>query len=74
MPGKKLTFFGPPTAKWRLFKMFAKLNQNHLLMANIYEYQTLRISKYEQNVVFKNVIEKLPFMNRYHNNGFQRML
>ena len=27
-------FFGPPTTKWRPCKVFAKLNGNHLLMAN----------------------------------------
>ena len=33
--GKSLNFFGPPTRKWRPCKFFVKLNQNHLLMANI---------------------------------------
>ena len=27
-------FFDPPTTKWRLFKFFAKLNGNYILMAN----------------------------------------
>ena len=40
-------FFCPPTKKWRLRKIFAKLNGNHL-MANIFklhEYQTFGFMK-----------------------------
>ena len=36
-------FFDPPTTKWRSFKFFAKLNGNHILMANfskLRKYQT----------------------------------
>ena len=36
-------FFDPPTTKWRLFKFFAKLNGNYILMANfskLRKYQT----------------------------------
>ena len=36
-------FFDPPTTKWRLFKFFAKLNGNYILMANfskLHKYQT----------------------------------
>ena len=43
MSAKSLKFFGPPTTKWGPCKMFATLNRNHLLMANILkpcEYQT----------------------------------
>ena len=35
--------FDPPTTKWRSFKFFAKLNGNHILMANfskLCKYQT----------------------------------
>ena len=48
MPAKSLKFFGPPTPKWWLCKNFAKLNRNHLLMANIFklhEYQTFGLMK-----------------------------
>ena len=48
MPAKNLRFFGPPIAKWRPCKVFAKLNRNHLLMANIsrlHEYQTFGLMK-----------------------------
>ena len=36
-------FFDPPNTKWRSFKFFAKLNGNHILMANfskLCKYQT----------------------------------
>ena len=36
MSAKSLKFFGRPTTKWRSSKTFAKLNGNHLLMANIF--------------------------------------
>ena len=48
MSAKSLKFFGPPTTKWRPCKIFAKLNGNHLLMANIFklhEYQTFGLMK-----------------------------
>ena len=32
-----LKFFSPPTTKWRPCKIFAKVNGNHLLMANIFK-------------------------------------
>ena len=32
-----LKFFGPSTTKWRSYKIFAKLNGNHLLMTNIFK-------------------------------------
>ena len=43
MFGKSFKFFGPPPTKWRSFKFFAKLNANHILMANFFKlrkYQT----------------------------------
>ena len=33
----KVWSFGPPTTEWRPCKIFAKLNGNHLLMANIFK-------------------------------------
>ena len=48
MPAKNLRFFGPPITKWRPCKVFAKLNRNHLLMANIsrlHEDQTFGLMK-----------------------------
>ena len=45
---KSMKIFGPPTTKWRLCKSFAKLNGNHILMANIFklhEYQTFGLVK-----------------------------
>ena len=44
----KVWIFGPPTTKWRPCKIFAKLNGNHLLMANIFKlhkYQTFGLVK-----------------------------
>ena len=37
MSAKNLKIFGPPTTNWRLCNVFAKLNGNHLLMANIFK-------------------------------------
>ena len=48
MSAKSLKDFSPPTAKWRPCKVFAKLNRNHLLMANIFKlhkYQTFGLMK-----------------------------
>ena len=45
---KSLKFFGSSTTKWQPCKIIAKLNGNHLLMANIfklYEYQTFGLIK-----------------------------
>ena len=45
---KSLKFFGPPTTKWLLCKVFAKLNGNHLLMVNIFKFhdcQTFGLKK-----------------------------
>ena len=41
--GESFKFFDPPTTKWYTFKLFAKLNGNHIVMANFskfYNYQT----------------------------------
>ena len=41
-------FFDLPTTKWQPCKIFAKLNGNHLLVANIFklhEYQKFRLMK-----------------------------
>ena len=35
--GESFKFFDSPTTKWRSFKFFAKLNVNHILMANLSE-------------------------------------
>ena len=50
MSAKNLKFFGPcpSTTKWRLCKVIAKLNGNHVLMVNIvklHEYQTFGLIK-----------------------------
>ena len=48
MSAKSLKFLGAPTTKWQPCKTFAKLNGNHLLMANIFkldEYQTFGLMK-----------------------------
>ena len=48
MSAKCLKVFGPSTTEWRPCKIFAKLNGNHLLMANvfkIYQYQTSGLMK-----------------------------
>ena len=37
MSAKSFKLFGPPTTKWWSCKVFAKLNGNHLLMANIFK-------------------------------------
>ena len=42
MSAKSLKFFFPPTTIWRPRKVFAKLDGNHLLVANVFklkEYQ-----------------------------------
>ena len=44
----KVWIFGSPTTKWRPCTIFAKLNGNHLLMANmseLHEYQTFGLMK-----------------------------
>ena len=37
--GESFKFFDPPTTKWRSFKFFAKLNGNHILMANFSKFR-----------------------------------
>ena len=39
MFGESFKFFDPPTTKWRSFKFFAKLNGNHILMANFSKFR-----------------------------------
>ena len=34
---RNFKLFGPPTTIWWVSKIFAKLNENHLLMANIFQ-------------------------------------
>ena len=48
MSAESLKFFDSPTTKWRACKIVAKLNEKHLLMANIFkldEYQTFGLIK-----------------------------
>ena len=48
LSAKSFLFFGPPTTKWWPCKIFARLNGNYLLMANIFklhEYKTFAIMK-----------------------------
>ena len=43
-----LKFLGPSTTKWRHYKIFAKMNGTHLLMASIFklhEYETFGLMK-----------------------------
>ena len=37
--GESFKFFDPPTTKWRSFNFFAKLNGNHILMANFSKFR-----------------------------------
>ena len=56
--GESLKFFGLPTTKWRPCKLFVKLNENHLLMANIFKlhkYQTFGLLK------MHNIAQKMKF-------------
>ena len=43
MSAKSLNLFGPSTTKWRPCKVFATLNENHLLMANIFKFHESQI-------------------------------
>ena len=38
-----LKFFGPSATKWRPYKIFAKMNGTHLLMANIFKLHECQI-------------------------------
>ena len=56
-------FFGPLTTKWRPCKIFAKLNRNHFLMANIFKlhkYKTIGLMKMHNmcKIWFVNKVEK----------------
>ena len=70
MFAKSLKFFGPPTTKWRSCKIFAKLNGNHLLMANIFklhEYQTFGLMKIHnvQNLIYHKIFSLLRWNKKY---------
>ena len=75
MSGKRLKFFGPPTTKRRSCKIFAKLNGNHLLMANIFklhEYQTFGLMKMHNmcKIWFANNIFSLLRWNKKYFSWF----
>ena len=75
MSAKSLKFFGPPTTKWRPCKIFAKLNGNHLLMANIFklhEYQTFGLMKMHNmcKIWFANKIFSLLRWNKKYFSWF----
>ena len=75
MSAKSLKFFGPPTTKWRPCKIFAKLNRNHLLMANIFrpqEYQTFALMKMHNmsKIWFANKIFSLLRWNKNYFSWF----
>ena len=66
MSAKSLKFFGPPTTKWRPFKISAKLNGNHLLMANTFKLHQhwifdligyLKNAYYDQNLICQQQIQ-----------------
>ena len=70
MSAKSLKLFGPPTTKWRPCKIFAKLNRNHLLIANIFklhEYQTFGSMKIHNiyKIWFANKIFSLLRWNNF---------
>ena len=70
-----MKFFGPPTTKWRPCKIFAKLNGNHLLMANIFklhEYQTFGLMKMHNmcKIWFANNIFSLLRWNKKYFSWF----
>ena len=71
MSAKSFKFFGPPTTKWQPYKIFAKLNGNHLLIANIFkhhEYQTFGLMKIHNmcKIWFANKIFSLLRSNKKH--------
>ena len=79
MSAKSLKIFGLPTTKWWPCKIFAKLNGNHLLMANIFklhEYQTFGLMKIHNmcKIWFASKIFSLIRWNKYFSwffKGFQ---
>ena len=66
---ESLKLFGPPTLKWWPCKIFAKLNRNHLLMANffkLHEYQTFGLMEMHNmckiwfdNNIFRQLVKKV---------------
>ena len=75
MSAKSLKLFGPSTTKWRACKFFAKLNRNHLLMANIFklqEYQTFGLMKIHNmcKIWFANKIFSLLRWNKKYFSWF----
>ena len=65
--GKSLEFFELPTTKWRPCKFFAKLNGNHLLMANIFKLHIW--AKFDLSII-NSACEKVWFTI----NGLSKML
>ena len=79
MSAKSLKFFGPPTTKWRPCKIFAKLNGNHLLMANIFklhEYQTFGLMKMHNiyKIWFASNIFSLVRWNKMYFHDFSSIM
>ena len=78
MSAKSLKVFGPPTTKWWLCKIFAKLNGNHLLMTNIFklqEYQTFGLMKIRNicKIWFANkIFSLLRWIQNYFSWFFKR--
>ena len=75
MSAKSLKSFGPPTTKWWPCNIFAKLNENHLLMANIFklhEYQTFGLMKMHNmcKIWFANKIFSLLRWNKKYFSWF----
>ena len=75
MSAKILKFFGPPTTEWRSCKIFAKVNRNHLLMANIFKphkYQTFGLMKIHNmcKIWFANKIFSLLRWNKKYFSWF----
>ena len=73
----KVWSFGPPTTKWRPCKIFAKLNVNQHLMANIFklhEYQTFGLMKMHNmnKIWFVNNIFSLLRWNKKYFRDFSR--
>ena len=70
-----MTSFGPPTTKWRPCKVFANLNGNNFLMANIFkfrEYQTFGLMKIHNmsKIWFANKIFSLLRWNKKYFSWF----
>ena len=72
---ESLKLFGPPTLKWWPCKIFAKLNRNHLLMANffkLHEYQTFGLMEMHNmcKIWFANNIFSLLRWNKKYFSWF----